>query len=62
MVGWRGRKCDSVPEAVFKSPHGSKWGSPKALQQGFASGCLSLEENEETAPLVYGESGKKKGI
>lgn len=28
MVGSQGRKCDSVPELVFKSPNGSKWGLP----------------------------------
>lgn len=46
MVGWWGRKCDSVPESVFKSSHGSKGGSLKALQQGFASGSLLWEENK----------------
>lgn len=28
MVGSQGRKCDSVPELVFKSLNASKWGSP----------------------------------
>lgn len=28
MVGSRGRKCDSVPESIFKSPPVSKWGAP----------------------------------
>lgn len=59
VVGWQGRKCDSVPESVFKSPHGSEWGSPRAFQQAFASGCLSLEENKETSPSVCCESSKK---
>lgn len=36
--------------------------SPRAFQQAFASGCLSLEENKETAPSVYCESGEKWAI
>lgn len=62
MVGWQGRKCDSVPESVFKSPHVSEWSSPRTFQQAFASGCLSLEENKETALSVYCESGEKQVI
>lgn len=61
---WLDGKAGSVTQFLsqFSNLHVSEWSSPRTFQQAFASGCLSLEENKETAPSVYCESGEKQVI